>query len=50
MLNQKHTNKTFQHFQLPVAVHLVLLELVKMHMKYKNKHKNIQVTTEFRSH
>lgn len=49
MQNQKHTNKIFQHFQLSVAIHVVLFELLKMCMPYKNNNTDIQVTTEFRN-
>lgn len=49
MQNQKHTNKIFQHLQPSVAVHVVLFELLKMCMQYKNKHTDIQATTEFRN-
>lgn len=49
MQNQKYTNKIFKHLQLSVAVHVALFEFLKKCVQYKNKHRDIQVTTEFRN-
>lgn len=49
MQKQTHTNKIFHHFQLSVAVHVVLSELQRMCRSYRNLHTDAQITTGFRN-